>query len=139
MKPIKIYKKTDKFYKELDDKKEEINYFTIQEYLINYGDDIFSLDKYGCSALFRSLNNSYTNKFTGSGELEIAKILLKTGVNVNLQNTSGQTALFVAAENNDLEMVKTLLSLGADSKIKDTDGNYAIDMTDDLEIRNILS
>lgn len=50
------------------------------------------------------------------GDLEQVQQLLSAGVDVNLQDDEGYSALHAAAENGYLELVKFLLEQGADAK-----------------------
>lgn len=46
---------------------------------------------------------------------------LDSGVDINLRNEAGKTALMIASEHGHLEMVKELLSRGADRKLTTLD------------------
>jgi ankyrin repeat protein len=49
-----------------------------------------------------------------SGDLTHVKELLEEGVDINVTNSSGASALILAAEKNDTEMVHVLVKAGAD-------------------------
>ena len=53
-----------------------------------------------------------------SGELETARLLIKSGSNVNSQSSLGWTPLHTAARNGHLILVKLLLDSGADTDIR---------------------
>ena len=53
----------------------------------------------------------------GNGHLELVKLLLANGANVNAANAHGWTVLHRAAENGRLEVVKLLLASKADSTV----------------------
>ena len=58
--------------------------------------------------------------------------LIDNGVDVNYQDSEGQTALFILAKNDspkneDIEMIKYLLNHGADTNIKNKKGETAFD------------
>ncbi|KAK9743614.1 Ankyrin repeats (3 copies) [Popillia japonica] len=55
------------------------------------------------------------------GHLNIIKLLVRHGINVNLQNYHGYTPLHIAVVNNHKGVVKTLLENGADIGVKTTD------------------
>ena len=52
------------------------------------------------------------------GKLEIAKILLDNGANINEEDIQGFTALHVAAEFNQVEIAELLIEKGADVNAK---------------------
>ncbi|MCJ1430169.1 Ankyrin-2 [Sticta canariensis] len=52
------------------------------------------------------------------GHIEIVKLLLNTGADINFENEHGNTALHLAVEENHLEIVKLLLNAEADVGIK---------------------
>ena len=56
---------------------------------------------------------------TGNGNLEVVKLLLANGTNVNQQNNDGCTPLMYAE---DLEIAELLLSNGANVNQKTNDG-----------------
>lgn len=49
-------------------------------------------------------------------------MLVKAGVNLNIQANDGRTAIYIAAHNGYLEVVKTLCEAGADINIKTKEG-----------------
>lgn len=59
---------------------------------------------------------------TQNGHVELMKVFLEHGADVNGRDDCGQTALIVAAGMSDPDMVQLLLSKGADVNIKDNDG-----------------
>ncbi len=72
--------------------------------------------------------NSGTNLLTESiirGNTEIAKFLVKEGIDVNYQTKNKNTALHLVAGigNQDTELAQLLLNAGADINIKDKYGN----------------
>lgn len=54
--------------------------------------------------------------------LEIVKLLVEKGANINIQDEHGRTALHIASVNGRLEMVKLLVEKGADIKVKNNKG-----------------
>jgi ankyrin repeat protein len=63
----------------------------------------------------------------GLGKLEIVKLLLEKGANVNATDLLGQTPLMIAAKEGHLEIVKLLLAKGAAPNAKNSEGKTALD------------
>jgi len=61
-------------------------------------------------------------------KIEIVKLLLKAGVNVNAQDETGNTSLIYAAYGENKKMIKILLDADADINIKDNYGNTIFDI-----------
>ena len=68
-----------------------------------------------------SLNKSFENAYTSS--IEYKKLL---GSFMNTKDNNGQTALHIAASNNNLEGIKTLIEYGASLFIRDVNGKVII-------------
>ena len=60
------------------------------------------------------------------GDLEVAKLLLEKGADINFQNTIGDTALHCACVWGHLDVVKLLLEKGADIEIKNVNGETTL-------------
>lgn len=74
-------------------------------------------DVNGESALFVCCRNGW------SGHLEIIKILLDAGADINQNsNTTGCTPLYLAARNGHIDIVKELIRRGADVNLPNNDG-----------------
>ena len=70
---------------------------------------------------------------------EVLSFLLGVaGIDVNVVDGQGQTALHYAALCNNEEMVKQLLEAGADASIKDEDGTIPEDATTDDGVQKLL-
>lgn len=65
---------------------------------------------------------------TRQGNLEIMKLLIKAGADVNLQMEEGDTALMDAALAGNLDAVKILVEAGADVNLKNCSGEHALSM-----------
>jgi hypothetical protein len=61
-------------------------------------------------------------------DLEIAKILVKRGVDINGIDLAGRTALHIAARNDNSLLAKLLIDKGADVNIKSSNGKRAIEL-----------
>lgn len=74
------------------------------------------------------LNESTLHWACNFSNIEVAKLLLVSGVEVNNVNLEGQTSLHLACESNNIEMIQLLLSEGADTKMKDIRGKIPKDV-----------
>ena len=56
------------------------------------------------------------------GNLELVKILIENGADVNVKDVLGQTALFNACENGNRELLEYMIKHGADVNVADKEG-----------------
>jgi ankyrin repeat protein len=63
---------------------------------------------------------------------------LTSGIAVNAQNKNGETALMIAADNDQVEMVEALLEAGADANLADNESETAIEKTSNAEVKSLL-
>ena len=63
---------------------------------------------------------------SASGNLEQAQLLIEHGVDVNIKDTNGDTALILAADKGHTEIVQLLLDRGADVTDKNQNGKTAL-------------
>lgn len=62
------------------------------------------------------------------GDLELARLLLSAGADVNARDKSGETPLHRAAEEGRADVVRLLLEAGAESEAADVGGLLAADV-----------
>jgi hypothetical protein len=62
------------------------------------------------------------------GDLRTVRGLLARGVNPNMKNRSGDTALIYAAENDHVKIVRDLLEAGANPNLQNSDGDTALSL-----------
>lgn len=72
------------------------------------------------------MKRSPLHRAASGGKVEIAKILLDSGANVNAKDEYHWTPLSLAAESNKPEMIKFLLAHGADISARDSDLRTAL-------------
>ncbi|MBE1556472.1 ankyrin repeat domain-containing protein [Sporosarcina limicola] len=65
-------------------------------------------------------------KATNAGDFEKVKALLKSGVNPNVVDRDGKTALYAATSNVETDIMSLLLEYGADPNIQDNYGYYPL-------------
>lgn len=73
------------------------------------------------------------------GFVDILKILLSYGINVDLTDSENQTALHYAVSCGHVECVELLLANGAKADIKDNDGVDPLSLANDDAIKKLLS
>ena len=62
-------------------------------------------------------------KYVNTGNIEQVKKYLSKGMDINIQNTSGQTPIMAAVYNNNVNMVQALMSYNPDVNIQDNRKN----------------
>lgn len=71
---------------------------------------------------FASINLNF-KRFPSAGHVEVAKILIHSGADVNNKNYFQQNPLFAAAYNDRADLAKLLIEKGADMNTKDKCGD----------------
>jgi ankyrin repeat protein len=71
----------------------------------------------------RSAGNTPLHWAAETGRLDLAKLLLAYGADVNAKNQSSQTPVYFAARANQIEMAKFLFARGAKINARDTSGH----------------
>ena len=97
--------------------------------LLARGANAFVSMKQGNTVLFASIDNGAVGP--QETRLEIVKILVDHGVNVNQKTNDGSTPLHVAAMNEDHPLVEYLLSKGADTDAVDNNNMSPLDLTEE--------
>jgi ankyrin repeat protein len=85
----------------------------------------------------KNYNNSLMQAII-NGDLEEAKKLIVSGINLNEQNFLEQTALTLAIEKNYLELATLMLEYNANPNIKDYNGKTALDILEQSNTNNQL-
>ena len=75
-----------------------------------------------------ALNDTTLHWAVSFGNIDVAKLLVAHGCNVNLCNNNGQSSLHFACKNNNLPIVEMLLQAGADPNLRDKEGRIPLDM-----------
>ena len=71
--------------------------------------------------------------------LALAEYFVKKGIDINARDKMGNTALLIAAKNEQPKMVELLLALGADKNVRNNEGKSVLDIARDNErVHNIL-
>ena len=63
--------------------------------------------------------NRHTRRACGAGNLEVVKLMVQLGVDVNVRAAKGATPLHYAAHNGNVQLVRDLVALGADPNQKE--------------------
>jgi ankyrin repeat protein len=72
------------------------------------------------------------------GKVEIARMLIDAGADVDVQNEVGSTPLHWAAGRGDIEIARMLLDAGARKDIPDENGHLPYDFAKTQELKNLL-
>ena len=115
--------------------------------LVESGANVNAVDKNGSNALLYSLdrqNNAYGDEIATlpTRRAEITRrLLLAKSLNVNAQNSDGETALMRAVTLKNIELIKALLARGADTSRNDVFGDTAFTLayaSENAEIERLL-
>ncbi|MCL2860331.1 MAG: ankyrin repeat domain-containing protein [Oscillospiraceae bacterium] len=111
---------------EWDTNEESNNYIARAKLLIDYGADVKVKSKNGivdenATTLILLADNASSSIATSDEFIELANILLEKGVDINAQNSNGETALIKACNSvkPNTDFIKFLLEKGADKNITD--------------------
>ncbi len=87
---------------------------------------------------FTSTNEQLLFKYSARGNASGVRSCISKGVDVNMQDREGRTAIFYAAYSGSLATVQVLIDAGTDVRIEDKLGKRARDYTDKPEIIDAL-
>jgi len=109
----------------------------VLELLIKKG---FNVNEYGS---YKSpLHIIFEKRSLDKEDLEMLKLLIDAGADINAKDENGRTPLFGAIESNSRAMIELLVSLGAEVNAKDKNGKTllatAIENSDDEIIATVL-
>ena len=118
-------------------------------YIIDRGADIDTRDKYGGTPIHNALESSVTRQLRNIDEwsedgisetsnVDIVKILLDRGADIEAKNNVGNTPLIEAASIGDIDSLKALLNRGADIEAKNNDGNTSLIEAKTVDILKVL-
>lgn len=118
--------------KSIEDFIKEGNVGKLKELLGNIDtSDLNSLDETGLGLIHWSSDR---------GNSEVLKTILSTkGIDIDLKDSEGQTALFYASSCGHKACIQLLLQHGASKEILDNDGSSCIDVAYDDDIKKLLS
>lgn len=92
-------------------------------------DDLERRDRDGRTLL---INASFYNR------VDIVKLLIKRGANVNAKDSTGNTPLHAAVQESNIEIIRILLENGADINSKNSFGNTPIWIVNPLQPKEVL-
>jgi hypothetical protein len=92
----------------------------------------------GASLTFSDVEYSPLALAAASGYDDVILVLLGAGVDVNTQNSFGDTALMAAVRSGRLEAVQLLLDRGADVRLADRDGRTAMSWAERMGRRSTI-
>jgi uncharacterized protein len=101
--------------------------------LIEHGADVNAC----ATAPFARVPPLATAAFVGS--VELARVLLDAGADVDGRSADGHTALHTAAQNADVQLVRELVGRGADPTARSDGGERPVDLALDPAVRRLLT
>ncbi len=105
----------------------------IVRFLLERGAKVNVKDKYGISPILM-----LDEDLDDPNAVEVLKLLITKGANVNARNENQETLLMLACENENLAVAKILLAAKANPNLKDEDGETAYQKTESEEIKRLL-
>lgn len=101
------------------------------EWLLNHGEKVDELDKAEWTPLMRIA--------TLGGNIDVAKVLLENGADVNMHDKQGKNVLMAAALCGRDDLVKLLVQYGANIEDTNMHGNSALDFAKSFGRKEVIS
>ena len=98
----------------------------------NMAEEILALQEKSRTDLFHNSWLMLICSAARAGDLDLVKILIKNGANIDIRDWDGKTALMLASENGHRDVVQELLNNHADASLRDINDNNALDLVDKL-------
>ncbi|ORY56968.1 uncharacterized protein BCR38DRAFT_414280 [Pseudomassariella vexata] len=86
--------------------------------LVEHGADVNRPDRQGCTPLMHAIKQK--------PDLEICKVRISKGADVNVRNCKGESPLHIAMSSREIEVLKLLVSTGANVQAQDLDGKTVL-------------
>lgn len=128
--------------------KKDILYYGVQnnniefvKYLLDIGtqhskiDDYYTLKDYDTH--HKAIKTTLLITAIQNGHLDIAKLLIKNGANINKVNSKNETPILTAMRNRHFSMARYLINHGADLSVQDIAGNNILTYAITLNQENI--
>jgi len=85
--------------------------------------------------------NNFANSFVFAScwnHPDILQAFLNQGINIDVKDRNGWTALISASQHGHKQIVQLLLNHNADTDLKNNHGDAALDVTDDEDIKEMI-
>lgn len=100
--------------------------------------DIRLLLKHGSVAFRDCVGRSGLHMAAASGDMDLARTLVRRGVDVNVQDKTGTTAFHLAVESGFTGIARILLAAGADVALGDNHGDTALHLATRLNLPDMI-
>jgi ankyrin repeat protein len=106
----------------------------IVSYLISKGADIHHVEYNGRTPFIKI----FTDAFPEEADLNLAKLLIKNGSDINHQDNEGWSAAMYSAENDTPQLLKILIEKKAKLSLKNKDGMTALDVAKENDSKECI-